>query len=202
MANVLQIVSDVNRSVVFDRCQMISQVTRSVIEENQRILLRRWQWVRAEGSCIAFGMDRETTAVLHELSQEELELAGDCASPLFGLAVDEIAMANLIKGDSYVVQQDPVSAHIIEENEELLFTRWAAARQDDIQAKMVFAIGPRVVHFLQNATLHDLRKVARSGHVCGRILVRHNYFWQAGKSTHLGLAQRSCLGLVAARQGR
>lgn len=181
---------------------MLSQVTRSVIEENQRILLRRWQWVRSEGSCIAFGMDRETTAVLHGLTQDELALASDCASPLFGLAVDEIAMANLVKADGYVVHKDPVSAHIIEENEELLFTRWAAARQDDIQAKMVFAIGPKVVNFLQNATLHDLRKVARSGHICGRIMVRHTYLWQAGKCAHLGLAQRSCLGLVAARQGR
>lgn len=158
--------------------------------------------MRNEGSAIAFGMDRETTAVLNDLSREELELAGDCATPLFGLAVDDEAMKNLLKAEGYLVSGDSISACIIEENEELLYTRWAAARQDDIQAKMVFSMTPKVVHFLQNATLYDLRKVARSGHICGRILVRHSYLWQAGKTSHLGLVQRSCLGLVAARAGR
>jgi len=178
---------------------MISQSARSLLEENRKLLTRRGAWVKTHGHGLALGMDVDTTAVLHALSPAEIERACDAVNPIFGLAVDEVALANLAKADPMEAIDDQSAELIASENEDVLFNRWAAAREDEVQAKIVFGLSGRMIAWLRSATLADLRVVARSGHVCIRIAARPSYLWHAGKTEHLSQSQRTGLAIVNRR---
>ena len=181
---------------------MISSADRSLREENAKFLSRRWNYVRAHGSGARLSIDNETATILSHLTLDEVKRAADASAPLFGLAVDEQALRNLMDAPPMAANCDEADGLVRDENEDILINRWAAVRQDDVSARTLFGVSPRVADFLRQATLDDIRRIASAGHPCARTLVRPAYFYQAGRSLHLVLSQRTCLATAAVRSGR
>lgn len=176
---------------------------RAVLEENHRTLTRRWKWVRTNAYSPRVPMDSDIAAVLANFTETEISLAADSSQTLCQLAVDEEALANLAKAPpADVSAHDDAVALLIQENEDILLARWAAAKQDDIQARMVYGLSMGTLNWLKSATLSDLRNVARSGHPCVRLVVKPAALWQSAKCQHLSQVQRTVLHLVSQKEVR
>ena len=182
----------------------MSGVHRAVVEENRRVLLRRRMWALQNGNSTRVPMPSDLTAVLSNMTTAEVELAADSAHPICQLAVDEIALANLAKsGETLPISaNDDAVSLLAQENEDVLFARWAAARQDDIKAQMVYSLPAGTVGWLKSATLADIRTVAGTGHPCVRLSVRPAALWQSGKGPHLSQVQRTALHIVSQKVPR
>lgn len=176
-------------------------------EENLNAITRRWLLVNEEKhSQFEFGMDGETASVLRDVDLEEARAASLTTIPLFVLTVDESSLKNLL----VVNQTTPSAVHrcpdlllqIKEENEELLLNRWAAAREDDIQAKLRYCLSSSTISWLRNTTVSEIRKIAGIGHSIARMHVRPSYLYQAAKGAHLSDVQRDTLALASITTSR
>ncbi|WP_291518837.1 hypothetical protein [Acidovorax sp.] len=181
---------------------------RQVVEENLGIAQPRWEYLKSNGNCLPFGVDFETSAVLDRLSASDLRDVCDVGVPLACLSasgenLESLAANSVGVGAGPKLADSAIDPLVIvaEENLRVLTNRWAALKEDEVSARILYRLSEDQIQWLRHSTMDDLKRVSVAGHPCVRFAVSPKYFFHC--RPHLAHAQRTALALTTStRRGR
>lgn len=170
---------------------------RGIIEENTCLLLARWRTVGNERTDHG-GLSIEAANELRGFNEVQVKRAADVLFPLFGLQGCEDAVIRALNVD--LERDSPYTGrtgdHLVEEeNNYLLLNRWSSCKTSEVYAQSVLGMSERLISYLRQATLADLKKVASMGLRLGSMVTRPAYLFHSGRNVSLQRSQRTALAI-------
>ncbi|TWO71471.1 hypothetical protein FN976_11180 [Caenimonas sedimenti] len=185
-----------------EKIRHLSTPDRSVQLENRSALIRRWRLVKKglldDPRLINrwFPGQRELLELLDVLDQEEVELAADCKTPLFGLNV-RCTEFNLDACANYSISDELESASV-QESALSLGARLDMVRTSVQQACQVFDLSFAEANWLQRFCPYEINLLARDPSMVVACMVREEYF-VAATTRSLSTVDRTVLARLTRR---